>query len=243
MRREGTLYLVGCVVRREMNAFFRARVLWGLFIVQPLFMATLFGSINRKLLPVFALRPDLLLTMVSRQVSVLLPAFALMSVLHIFQKAVAAEKGNRLIDTLLTTPLTVRQLVWGKALQLGGLGYAMGLLLAALNIAGLSYLVGNPSLITHLPPYYWLFTFVVAPVVIVGILAVGFAASLAVGDARLVLLPFTLAVAGLIATGASYQSAEAEHVVMLALTALGLACLFAWWAWGARLSKEQVVSR
>jgi hypothetical protein len=231
------------VFRREMTAFFRLKTLWVIFLLQPLFLAVLMGWIFSNLRPVLLLHPELLVTMASRQVSTLLVSFAIMSILHIFQKSIITERSSGLIDTLLTTPLGIRELVWGKALQLGALGYAMGMTLAIFNLAVLSYLVGDISLIGSIPPTYFFFALVIAPVSIVGILVAVVATSFVVEDVRLVVVPFTLGVMGLIGAGSVYKSMETGHSLILLLGALGLACHLGWWFLGGRITREWVLSR
>jgi ABC-type Na+ efflux pump permease subunit len=243
MNDQGAFGLVSCVFRREMRAFFQVKWLWIFFVFQPFLVAGLSVAIYRNVLPVLLMNPEVLTAVLSKQLSTLLISFSLMSILHVVQKTVVMEKANGLLDTLLTTPLTIRQLVCGKALQLGVLAYAMGLLLAVLDIGVLLCMVGDATILTLVPWHYWVFALVVAPVIVVGILLVVVAAALAVKDVRTVMLPYTLGVAALLSGVTAYRSAAAEAGLLIGLTALGVGCHLGWWVLGNCVSRERVVSR
>jgi hypothetical protein len=201
------------------------------------------GAIFRNLRPLLVLQPDLASALAARQFSSLLVGFGFLSVLHLCQKTVGAEKASGMMDTLLSTPLTLSQMIWGKALYLGLLGYSMGLLLMLLNLAVLSYTLGDVGVVTSAPAYCWVFAFVVAPATIVGILVLVVAASLLVSDTRVVVLPFTLLVAALIGVGSWSPSTWTDKGVVVALALLGVGCHLLWWLVGGRISREQVLSR
>jgi len=243
MLRSRNSQLVLSVFKREMTAFFQLKSLWIVFFVQPFLFTALSSFVHRTLIPLYRVRPDLLELMVSRQVSVLLIAFSFMSTLHIVQKSIIAEKANGLLDTLLSTPLSVAQLVWGNALFLGTLGYTMGLILAILNITVVSLMLGTWSLIAMVPGYYWLFAFLVAPLITVGVQLVVVAASLTARDPRPVIMAFMLLVIVLIGGGSIYQTAVIEYVTIAALSTLGIAC-HAWWRIvGGAIARERVLAR
>lgn len=168
------------------------------------------------------LRPDLALVLVSKNFSSLLISFSLLSVLHIVQKNVTVEKISGLIDTLLTTPLTLQQLVWGKALQVGILGYAAGLAVSIINTVGFLLILKNFSIIQRIGWETWVFAFALVPLAIVGLLSLVITLVLVV-DSRSVMMLFTTLVGGLLAVSSIYQQMSMQWCFMAVMALLGAA--------------------
>jgi len=210
--------------------------------VQPFFVAGLMAFIQFRMRQLYVARPELALLMLTKNLSVLLISFSMLSVIHIVPRNVAIEKTTGLIETLFTTPLRLRDLVWGKALQIGALGYGMGMLLGIINSGVLLAIVGDVTILARVAWYYWGFAFLAAPIIVVGFLNLVVVVSLAMSDSRVGIVTFTMFSSLLVFLGSAYQSPFVEATLMISLLALGVACHIAWWLCGNKIAVERLIA-
>ncbi len=234
--------LIWCVSKREILAFWNSPFLRWIFIVQPFVIAGLMWSINRRLVPLLKMQRELRMLMVTRQMSTMLISFSVIMVLHLIQKSIMQEKNSGLIDTLLTTPLTVCQLVLGKAMCFTLIGYSVALLVASVNIMVLSILLDDMTLIMQAGWQYWLFAFIAVPLIVNGLITLVIALSLVLKDSRIALIVFTMSSTLFLMLSSVYKTATSECILMLGLIITGICIHVVWWFLASRITKEHVLS-
>ena len=190
----------------------------------------------------FNMRPELALFMLTKNLPVLMVSYSLVCVIHMVPRNATIEKTTGLLEILFTTPLTLRALVWGRALHIAVSGYGMGLLVSVLNIAVLLTMLGDVSLLLRVEWYYWAFAVLGVPVIIIGILIIVMILALVLHDVRIVMVSFSMLATLLVFLGALFQNRATDLSIMLVLCILGLTCHVAWWILGHRITVEKIIT-
>lgn len=109
-------------------------------------MIGMFCFITFMLRPLWTTRPDMLAVFIEKQLSLILLFISFYSVFPQLQMSINREKSNGLFATIMATPLTFQELIFGKSFFYFCMGYLCGIVVTVFYMIFLSYLMGGITL-------------------------------------------------------------------------------------------------
>lgn len=106
-------------------------------------MIGMFCFITFMLRPLWTTRPDMLAVFIEKQLSLILLFISFYSVFPQLQMSINREKSNGLFATIMATPLTFQELIFGKSFFYFCMGYLCGIVVTVFYMIFLSYLMGG----------------------------------------------------------------------------------------------------
>lgn len=228
--------------QRENYAFFRNRLLVAMFAFQLAMLACILSFIFSRLAPALKMQPQLIQGMINRQFSTSLLAASLLSVFHVVQMTTLREKTSGLLETLLTTPLHIHDLVIGKMLHTSMIGLLSGIAISAINLGVICFSVGSADGLASVPPVYFFYSIALVPCFVTGVLSLSTLMVYRAKEPTIVIMTVGLGVGLLVALSNIPVPNWVNMLIHGCLILLSFIFHIVCWSLAKQTSKESIIS-